>query len=119
MNLFIHLKTLENSLDFFIPKMIDGAVNANADNYSTSEVIQIIIRLLSECDKAVMFVEGTDTHDSGSLKSILMSALKSLDQTKVYISGSNDQLMMMANKLNAEKITFKDIEKVALDYFNE
>lgn len=119
MKVFIHLKSLDNPRDFFTPIILNGVINADADNFSSSEVIQVVNKLITDSNKSILFLEVSDNHDAGSLLGILKAAFKYREKIKVYYKGENENVLMMATKLDATKISQDKLYSVSQNYFKE
>lgn len=118
MNVFLHLKLINCPLEFFDPVILEGVVNANADNHSTSEVVHVIKKLIDSAEKAFVFCE-LDNADSGTISGLMMHLFKFKSKVNVVHTGYNASLVTLLNKLDSHIVKKEEVLDSAKSYFNQ
>jgi hypothetical protein len=117
MNLFLHVRLIEDRFHFSKPLEIPNATYTDIDNFSEAVVIDICLKAIDNADKLLVYFEGEAHHELGSVMRLFNKMRQYKKPMKIVYHGSHpivDKLLKRFEPfLDNRKL---DIEEIAEEF---
>lgn len=117
MNLFLHIKVIEDPLSISKPLSIENCTYSDIDNYSSPEVLAVVNRAIKEANQLLVYYEIAGEHELGKLLQVFNSTLSFQGNKKVVHCGKHQQLSRLLPKVNSNEVVSSDVMDLAKDFF--
>lgn len=117
MNLFLHIKVIEDPLSISKSISIENSIYCDIDNYSSPEVLTVVNHAIKKAQRLFVYYEIAGEHELGKLLQVFNSTLSFQGNKKIVYCGRHQQLTRLLSKVNSNEVISSDVMTLAKEFF--
>ncbi len=118
MNLFLHLKIIEDKLQFSNNLNIKGASYTDVDNFSSAEVVAVTLQAITRTERLFVYIDISSEVDLGAMLKVLKALFQFDKQLTVCHSGQHQQATRLLANLKSHGLTKEEVLPKAAHFFS-